>query len=78
MRLRLVKRTDLHIRDKNVSYPNLLDSYDSPSSASPRQYLVTAIGPTPQRDGKVLGLSDLLSNSGRSFASHAIYKEEEC
>jgi hypothetical protein len=51
---------------QNVPYPNLLDSYDPPSSASPRRYLVTAIGPTPQRDGKVLGLFDLLSNSGRS------------
>jgi DNA replication and checkpoint protein len=50
----------------NVPFPNLLDSYDPPSSASPRRYLVTAIGPTPQRDGKVLGLFDLLSNSGRS------------
>jgi hypothetical protein len=54
---------------QNVPYPNLLDSYDPPSSASPRRYLVTAIGPTPQRDGKVLGLFDLLSNSGRSSQS---------
>jgi hypothetical protein len=51
---------------QNVPFPNLLDSYDPPSSASSRRYLVTAIGPTPQRDGKVLGLFDLLSNSGRS------------
>ena len=51
---------------QNVPYPNLIDPYDPPSSASPRRSLVTAIGPTPQRDGKVLGLFDLLSNSGRS------------
>ena len=51
---------------QNVPFPNLIDPYDPPSSASPRRYLVTAIGPTPQRDGKVLGLFDLLSNSGRS------------
>lgn len=51
---------------QNVLYPNLIDPYDPPSSASPRRSLVTAIGPTPQRDGKVLGLFDLLSNSGRS------------
>ena len=49
-----------------VPYPNLIDPYDPPSSASPRRYPVTAIGPTPQRDGKVLGLFDLLSNSGGS------------
>lgn len=47
-------------------HPNQLDPYDPPTSASPRQYIVTAIGPTPQRDGKVLGLFDLLSNSGSS------------
>jgi hypothetical protein len=47
-------------------HPNLLDPYDPPTSASPRPYQVTAIGPTPQRDGKVLGLFDLLSNSGTS------------
>jgi hypothetical protein len=51
---------------QTVPYPNLLDPYHSPTSASPRRYRVTAIGPTPQRDGKVLGLFDLLSNSGRS------------
>src|SRR5436305_1717488 len=45
---------------QNVACPNLLDSYDPPTSASPRRSLLTAIGPTPQRDGKVLGLFDLL------------------
>jgi hypothetical protein len=51
---------------QSLPHPNLLDPYDPPPSASPRPYLVTAIGPTPQRDGKVLGLFDLLSNSGTS------------
>jgi hypothetical protein len=46
--------------------PNLLDPYQPPTSVSPRPSSVTAIGPTPQRDGKVLGLFDLLSNSGNS------------
>ncbi len=49
-----------------TSHPNQLDPYDAPPSASPRPYLRNTIGPTPQRDGKVLGLFDLLSNSGRS------------
>ena len=45
---------------------NLIDPHDPPTSVSPRPYVVTAIGPTPQRDGKVLGLFDLLSASGNS------------
>ncbi|THC88458.1 hypothetical protein EYZ11_012099 [Aspergillus tanneri] len=58
------------------SHPSQVDPYDSPSifrrlfspsthqqSSSP---LKTAIGPTPQRDGKALGLFDLLSDSGGS------------
>src|SRR2546423_9781022 len=55
----------------NVSTPSRASAGSSqtrtathPTSASPRQYSVAAIGPTPQRDGKVLGLFDLLSNSG--------------
>jgi DNA replication and checkpoint protein len=47
-------------------HPNQIDPYDHPNSASPKQIFFSAIGPTPQRDGKVLGLFDLLSNSGRS------------
>lgn len=48
------------------SHPNTLDPYDAPSaSASPHPYVFkNAIGPTPQRDGKILGLFDLLSNPG--------------
>ena len=52
---------------RNAPHPNLLDPYDPPASASPRPHLLTSIGPTPQRDGKVLGLFDLLSNSGSSL-----------
>lgn len=51
---------------QTMAHPSALDLYDPPLSASPRPYLRNAIGPTPQRDGKVLGLFDMLSNSGRS------------
>ena len=60
-------------------HPSELDPYDSPSALrrlfSPSTHrqedssplpLKTAVGPTPQRDGKVLGLFDLLSASGGS------------
>lgn len=49
-------------------HPNQIDPYDAPPSATPKRFL-SAIGPTPQRDGKVLGLFDLLSNSGGSRGS---------
>ena len=44
------------------------ETYDRPSSSSttPRPFLKSFIGPTPQRDGKVLGLFDLLPPSGDS------------
>ncbi|TPR10060.1 hypothetical protein CAN33_0054580 [Aspergillus niger] len=52
-----------------TSHPSEVDPYDSPSvlrrlfSPSTHQTpLKTAIGPTPQRDGKALGLFDLLSD----------------
>ena len=47
-------------------HPSILDPYDSPAaSVSPHPYAFkSAIGPTPQRDGKLLGLFDFLSNSG--------------
>ena len=38
-----------------------VDPYDPPSSATPKP-LPTVIGPTPQRNGKLLGIFDLLSN----------------
>lgn len=58
-----------HRHETHPMHPNQIDPYDPPASASPRPYLLNAIGPTPQRDGKVLGLFDLLSNSGRSSKS---------
>ncbi|KAE8153976.1 DNA replication regulator sld2 [Aspergillus avenaceus] len=60
-------------------HPSDVDPYDSPSALrrlfSPSTHLQsssplkTAIGPTPQRDGKALGLFDLLSESGGSTAT---------
>ncbi len=52
-------------------HPSTLDPYDaSPASVSPHLYVFkNAIGPTPQRDGKLLGLFDLLSNSGSTSSS---------
>ncbi|KAJ6031081.1 hypothetical protein N7540_001813 [Penicillium herquei] len=60
-------------------HPSQLDPYDSPSTFrrlfSPSTHvhglsapspLKAAIGPTPQRDGKALGLFDMLSESGGS------------
>lgn len=48
------------------AHPSILDPYDAPSdSVSPHPYVFkNAIGPTPQRDGNLLGLFDLLSRSG--------------
>jgi hypothetical protein len=48
------------------SHPSTLDPYDAPpASISPHPYVFqNAVGPTPQRDGKVLGLFDFLSSSG--------------
>src|SRR5882757_2439112 len=48
---------------KSTIHPNEIDPYDPPSSASPK-VILNAIGPTPQRGGTVLGIFDLLSNSG--------------
>ena len=62
-----------------ATHPSQLDPYDSPASASPSQlYCRSAIGPTPQRDGKVLGLFDMLSNSGGSSqATQSINKRRK-
>lgn len=60
------------------AHPSHVDPYDSPSVFrrlfSPSAHmqsspLKAAIGPTPQRDGKALGLFDLLSESGGSTAT---------
>lgn len=53
-------------------HPNEIDPYDAPSSASPK-VMLSAIGPTPRRDGTVLGIFDLLPRSGstaRTTTSH--------
>ncbi|KIX01054.1 uncharacterized protein Z518_10120 [Rhinocladiella mackenziei CBS 650.93] len=50
---------------KSHLHPNEVDPYDAPPSASPK-VVFHAIGPTPRRDGTVLGIFDLLSNSGSS------------
>ncbi|ODH36246.1 hypothetical protein ACO22_02813 [Paracoccidioides brasiliensis] len=69
-----------------TSHPSQLDPYDSPSTLrrlfSPSNHqgphsssplpLRAAIGPTPQRNGKALGLFDLLSSSGGSSRGGAI------
>jgi len=53
---------------KNASHPANVDPYDSPSLVrtlfTPIQNKV--LGPTPQKDGKVLGLFDLLSEEGEN------------
>ncbi|EXJ59768.1 hypothetical protein A1O7_03915 [Cladophialophora yegresii CBS 114405] len=51
-------------------HPNDIDPYDQPLSISPRVF-PQAIGPTPRRDGTVLGIFDLLSNSGSGRGSQA-------
>ncbi|KAJ5161080.1 hypothetical protein N7492_006472 [Penicillium capsulatum] len=71
-------------------HPSNLDPYDSPSTFrklfSPSTHrqaqpepspLKPAIGPTPQRDGKALGLFDLLSESGGSNATPSVKKQKD-
>lgn len=48
---------------KARAHPNELDPYDAPSSASPKP-IPRAVGPTPHRDGTILGIFDLLSSGG--------------
>lgn len=65
-----------------ANHPSELDPYDSPTAIrrlfspsvhrqdqQPQTPLKAAVGPTPQRDGKALGLFDLLSESGGSTAT---------
>ncbi|RVX75546.1 hypothetical protein B0A52_00899 [Exophiala mesophila] len=54
---------------KARAHPNDLDPYDAPSSASPRPML-RAVGPTPHRDGTILGIFDLLSSGGSRRGTH--------
>ena len=66
-------------------HPAQLDPYDSPSTLrrlfSPSTHqtaqspLKAAIGPTPQRDGKTLGLFDMLSESGGSGGTPSVKRQ---
>ena len=55
---------------KSRSHPNDIDPYDAPPSISPKVF-PNAIGPTPRRDGTMLGIFDMLSNSGSRDSSQA-------
>ncbi|KAJ5565998.1 hypothetical protein N7535_007636 [Penicillium sp. DV-2018c] len=69
-------------------HPSQLDPYDSPSTLrrlfSPSTHhqglpapspLKAEIGPTPQRDGRVLGLFDMISESGGSSATPSVKRQ---
>lgn len=64
-------------RDSHKDSPQLglNEPCDATCSLSPRP-LLSAIGPTPQRDGKVLGLFDLLSSSQSSSATSRTKKRK--
>ncbi|KAJ5769242.1 hypothetical protein N7520_003801 [Penicillium odoratum] len=77
-------------RNRNSQvHPSELDPYDSPSAMrrlfSPSTHgqmpapspLKPAIGPTPQRDGKALGLFDMLSESGGSQATPSAKRQRD-
>lgn len=53
---------------KGRYHPSQLDPYDAPGSASPK-VLLHAVGPTPHRDGTILGIFDMLYASGGSRKS---------
>lgn len=53
---------------KGRHHPSQLDPYDAPGSASPR-FMLQAVGPTPHRDGTILGIFDMLYASGGSRKS---------
>ncbi|KAK5098977.1 hypothetical protein LTR70_000902 [Exophiala xenobiotica] len=56
---------------RKSSQPFELDPYDVRNTASPKSMLMNAIAPTPHRDGKVLGLFDLLQGPGSGKSSAA-------
>ncbi|KAJ5538427.1 hypothetical protein N7494_007906 [Penicillium frequentans] len=81
--------TPSHNRNTQA-HPSQLDPYDSPSTfrrlfspSTHRQSLPApsplkpAIGPTPQRDGKALGLFDMLSESGGSQATPSARRQKD-
>jgi len=53
---------------KGRYHPSQFDPYDAPGSASPK-FLLSAVGPTPHRDGTILGIFDMLQASGGSRKS---------
>lgn len=63
-------------RKSHQIHPSDLDPYDPPNSITPRP-LRAYIGPTPQRDGKVLGLFDLLSGSSKATPSTSTRKKRK-
>ncbi|KAK5942637.1 hypothetical protein PMZ80_005202 [Knufia obscura] len=65
------QQRDVRETPRKSSHPFEIDPYDVPNSLSPKPVLMNAIGPTPHRDGKVLGLFDLLQRSGSGKSSAA-------
>ncbi|KAK5043645.1 hypothetical protein LTR84_011359 [Exophiala bonariae] len=53
---------------KGRYHPSQLDPYDAPQSASPKAIL-REVGPTPHRNGTILGIFDMLHASGGSRKS---------
>lgn len=53
---------------KNRYHPNQHDPYDAPQSASPK-VILREVGPTPHRNGTILGIFDMLHASGGSRKS---------
>lgn len=53
---------------KRRYHPSQLDPYDAPRSASPK-VILNEIGPTPHRNGTILGIFDMLYASGGSRKS---------
>lgn len=53
------------------THPSTIDPYDSPRAVTTPRAIRTVIGPTPQRNGTVLGLFDLLSPPSTHSASGA-------
>ncbi|KAI1608950.1 DNA replication regulator SLD2 [Exophiala viscosa] len=70
-----ISLTPRHSRHKSTpsksrAHPGEFDPYDAPSSTSPKT-LPIAIGPTPRRDGTVLGIFDMLPPTGSGQSSQA-------
>ncbi|MCJ1351706.1 MAG: DNA replication regulator sld2 [Icmadophila ericetorum] len=74
----LVSRFQLQPEALSSKHPAILDPYDSPhairTTLTPTAFR-TSIGPTPQRDGIVLGLFDLLSPESASKVTASLQKQ---